>query len=190
VGVDTEDGRERDGAVAGLARQGRAVRALVVERGQGRIYVLDGSVLSNRGLKAGDNALFLAALAARHAGDGQVVFDEFVHGYGDAVSLLSIAAWPLRLALATGVLALLVFAVAAGRRLGPPSPEPAPPRRASIEQIDALATFYAARRNRAVALEALAAWAGAAPPGPPARQDAAFLAQARALVQGAAHHSR
>jgi hypothetical protein len=189
VGVDVEDRRGRDRAVAELARQGRAVRALVVQRGQGRIYVLDGSVLSNRGLKGGDNALFLAALAARHAGQGTIVFDEFVHGYGDAVSLLSIAAWPLRLALVTGVLALLVYALAAGRRLGPASPEPAPPRRASIEQIDALAAFYAVRKNRAAALEALAAWAGAAPPGAPSRHDAGFVAQARALVQAAGRHS-
>jgi hypothetical protein len=170
-----------DGDATPLARHGQAVRALLVERGRGRIYVVDAGVFSNLGLRRADNVLFVAALAARHAGSGPVVFDEFVHGYGDALSLLSIAAWPLRLAVATGILALLIYALATGRRLGPPSPEPAPPRRASIEQIEALAAFLATRKARGAAVEALAAWAGVAPPPPP-RDDAALVAQARALI--------
>jgi hypothetical protein len=170
-----------DRDVVELARGRHARRAVIVPRGEGRIYVVDAGVFSNAGLRAGDNALFLAVLAARHGGGAPIVFDEFVHGYGDAVSLLSIAAWPLRLALVTGVLALLVYALARGRRLGPPSPEPAPPRRASVEQIDALAAFLASHKNRTAALEALAAWSSSPAP-PPARADAAFAAQARALV--------
>jgi hypothetical protein len=168
--------KTRDGA--DLARGGRA---LVFRRGQGRIYVVDAGVFSNAGLKRGDNALFLAMLAARHAGQRPIVFDEFVHGFGDAVSLLSIAPWPLRLALFTGALALVVYALATGRRRGPPSPAPEAPRRASIEQIEALAAFYAARNNRSAALQALAAWSSLPPPAP-APGEAAFAAQARALL--------
>jgi hypothetical protein len=100
------------------------------------------------------------------------------------VSLLSVGAWPLRLAVAAGVLALLIYALAVGRRLGPPSPEPAPPRRASIEQIEALAAFLATRKARATALDALAAWAGTTAPAP-ARDEAGFVAQARALLAAA-----
>ena len=86
-----------------LARAGRQSWALVVPRGKGRIYLIDPSVFSNRGLKAADNAVFLAALAARHAGGGTVLFEEFVHGFGDPVSVLSLATWPLRLAAGRGL---------------------------------------------------------------------------------------
>ncbi len=173
----------RGRAVAELARHEKATWALQVQRGKGRIYIVDASAFSNRGLKAADNALFLAALAARHAGGGPILFEEFVHGYGDAVSVLSLAAGPLRLAGITALLALLIYALAVGRRLGPPSPEPAAPRRASIEQIEALAAFYAARKDRQSALFDLAAWVGKPAPPAPGR-DAAFVVAARALVGG------
>ena len=111
-----------------------------------------------------------------------------MHGYGDAVSLLSVSTWPLRMAVATGIFALLLYGLGAGRRLGPPSPEPTPPSRASIEQIEALASFYAARKARGGALAALAAWVGTSPPDPPAESewnDAAFVAAARTLMNEA-----
>ena len=180
-----ETREETAGKTAVIARHDDKDWALLVEHGQGRIYLIDPEVFSNRGLKAGDNALFLAALAARHAGEGTIVFDEFVHGYGDAVSMLSVATWPLRLAGGTALLALLLYGLGAGRRLGPPSPEPAPPRRASIEQIEALASFFAARKARGSALGALATRAGVPVPDPPAKSgwnDATFLTAARALA--------
>jgi hypothetical protein len=173
-------------ATTNLAREGRRTWAFVTTRGRGRIYVLDARAFSNDGLKEADNAVFLASLAARHAPapDATVVFDEFVHGFGDPVSLLSIGAWPLRLSLGVTALALLLYALGAGRRLGRVGPEAIPPRRASIEQIEALASFYAARNDRAGALAGLAAWAGAPPPAA-ADKDAAFVSAAHSLVQAA-----
>lgn len=164
-----------------IARGEEGAAALAIPRGDGWIYVVDAAVFSNGGLATADNALFLAALAARHAGGEAVLFDEFVHGYGDAAAVLGGVAWPLRAAFGLGALALLVYALAIGRRLGPPSPEPVPPRRASIEQIEALGAYFAGSRDRASALAALAAFTGAPPPAPPG-DDRTFLAAARAIV--------
>jgi hypothetical protein len=188
VAISTRGARRVNTAeqrVSDLAGRPRETWALVIPRGKGRIYLVDPGAFSNRGLKGADNALFLATLAARHAGGGPILFEEFVHGYGDAVSVLSLARGPRRLAIglaaAVVALALLAHAWGAGRRLGPPAPEPAPPRRASIEQIESLAAFYAARADRQSALGGLAAWVGLpAPPTP--QRDADLLAAARALL--------
>jgi hypothetical protein len=157
--------------------------ALRISRGKGRIYVLDARVFSNAGLRQADNAVFLAALARHHAQGQPIAFDEFVHGFGEMGSLLQIARWPLRWGLAIGGLALVCFGLAAGRRLGRASPLPRPPRRASIEQIETLAGFFAHKKDRASALAALAARAGAPPPAVSPDDDAAFVAAALALQQ-------
>jgi hypothetical protein len=157
--------------------------ALQIDRGRGHIYVLDARVFSNAGLKQADNALFLAVLAHRHADGQPIAFDEFVHGFGEMSSLLQIARWPLRWALAIGALALLCFGLASGRRLGAVSPLPHPARRASIEQIEILASFFAAKKDRGSALAALAAWTGAPAPTDAPRDDNAFVAAAAAMNQ-------
>jgi hypothetical protein len=154
---------------------------LEIDRGRGHIYVLDARVFSNEGLKEADNAVFLAVLAHRHAQGQPIAFDEFVHGFGEMSSLLQIARWPLRWALIIGALALLCFGLGTGRRLGAVSPLPRPPRRASIEQIEILASFFAAKKDRGPALAALAAWTGAPAPAVTPRDDAAFVAAAAAM---------
>jgi hypothetical protein len=154
-GADS-DTEERD-QLEVLARRGSTPAVLSIARGKGRIYLLDARAFSNGGLKEGDNALFLAALAERHAGGAPITFDEFAHGYGDVASVLGAIAWPLKLALGAAAAALLLYALAIGRRLGAVSADPAPPRRASIEQIEALAAFYADQHDRHTALLALAA---------------------------------
>jgi hypothetical protein len=164
------------------ARAGRGqIVGLQIDRGRGHIYVLDARVFSNAGLKQADNAVFLAVLARRHAAGKPIAFDEFVHGFGEMSSLLQVARWPLRWALVIGALALLCFGLATGRRLGAASPLPHPPRRASIEQIEILACFFAAKRDRGPALAALAAWTGAPAPASVPRDDAAFVAAAAAM---------
>jgi hypothetical protein len=173
-------GEDSDEEMAVLARRGGTPAVVSVAHGEGRIYLVDARVFSNGGLKEGDNALFLAALAARHAGGAAIVFDEFAHGYGDTASVLGAIAWPLRLGLGVAAAALLIYALAIGRRLGAISPDPAPPRRASIEQIEALAAFYAGKGDRHTALLALAAAHGVAPPDA-AGNDQAFLEAAQKL---------
>ena len=71
--------------------QDRAAGALVLRRGQGRVIVVaDPSLATYSGLwdrKDGqevlrdDNVLFLANVAALHARDGKVYFDEYHHGF-------------------------------------------------------------------------------------------------------------
>jgi hypothetical protein len=168
--------------VSPLAKRDGHTVALQVKKGDGQIYLVDARVFSNVGLKTADNALFLAALAARHGGDTPIVFDEFVHGYGNVVSLLNIAGWPMRWGLFVGALALLLYALGIGRRLGAVSAEPQPARRASIEQIEALAAFFAAKNDRTAALSALASWSGKEPPEVTPRSDDAFVAAARTLT--------
>jgi hypothetical protein len=176
-------GRAFPSEVTPVALRGDTPVALVVKKGKGQIYLIDARVFSNGGLKEGDNALFLAVLAARHGGGAVLSFDEFAHGFGDVVSVLGAIAWPLKLALAGAALALLLYALAIGRRLGVVSPDPTPPRRASTEQIEALAGFYAGKHDRHTALLALAAGLGddsRAPLVPPAN-DKDFLAAAQKL---------
>ncbi len=157
--------------------------ALTVPRKNGRIYVVDARVFSNAGLKEADNALFLAALAARHAGGAPIVFDEFAHEYGNVNSVLGTIAWPLQAAFVVAALALLLYALALGRRLGAISPDPAPPRRASTEQVEALAAFYASKRDRHTALLALAEAAGDVSRAPlvAPNNDGALIAEAHKL---------
>jgi hypothetical protein len=184
--VVTPKDRDQTG-VAALASEAGAPVALQVDRGRGRIYVLDARVFSNSGLQQADNALFLAALAARHAGGQPVVFDEYVHGFGNVVSVLEVAPWPLRWALGAGALSLLCYGLARGRRLGTASPPPRAPRRASFEQIETLATFFAAKKDRAPALAALADWTGGSAPATPPTDDDAFVQAARGLPRKETH---
>jgi hypothetical protein len=155
--------------------------ALQIDKGKGRIYVLDARVFSNAGLKQGDNALFLAVLAQRHAAGQPIAFDEYAHGFGEMAGVLQVAPWPLRWALWTGGLALLCYGLAIGRRLGAVSPAPRPAHRASIEQIETLATFFAVKKDRGCALAALAAWTGSPAPLVPPTDDSAFVSAARAM---------
>ena len=104
--------------------------------GNGRIVALrNGAALENRLLGSDGNA----TLALMLAGDAQrqVVFDEWIHGYGEATGL---AALPARwwVALAGLALAGLAWAIARGSRLGgadPREPAGAQPRGAYVEAM-------------------------------------------------------
>ncbi len=113
---------------------------LVVARsGRGSVALLaDASPLQNRRLGTADGA----ALGLALAGDRPVVFLETVHGYGVSRGLAALPArvkWTLLGLLAAGLLALWT----AGRRLGPPEGDDAPPAPARIEYVDALAAALA-----------------------------------------------
>ena len=110
--------------------------ALEQHEGAGTIVLLaDASPLQNRLLADADNA----ALGLALAGDRPVVFVESVHGYGAASGIGAIPRrwWWLFGGLCLGA---LLFALARGRRLGPPElPErDLPPAR--VEFAEAVAT--------------------------------------------------
>jgi hypothetical protein len=111
----------------------------VASPARGRLLLLaDASPLQNRLLDEADNAALGLALAGPK--NRPVVFVESVHGYGPAAG---VAAIPDRwLAVFGGlVLAVLVFMVARGRRLGPPESEDRalpPPRREYVESLAAV----------------------------------------------------
>ncbi|MFL5959236.1 MAG: DUF4350 domain-containing protein [Gaiellaceae bacterium] len=124
---------------------------LAIERvGGGSVYLLaDSSPLQNRLLGAADNAALGLALAG--PGERPVEFLESYHGYGTGSGL---AALPLAWKLLLGGLGLaaLVYAVARGRRFGPPEEEGRslpPPRR---EYVDSLAAVIARSRRRDAAV--------------------------------------
>jgi hypothetical protein len=119
-------------------------KPIAVERHEGAgtiILLADASPLQNRLLASADNAAFGLALA----GERPVVFAESVHGYGTATG---VGAIPRRWWWLFGGLALasFLFALARGRRLGPPElPErDLPPAR--VEFAEALATQLAKSR--------------------------------------------
>jgi hypothetical protein len=114
--------------------------------GSGRVTLLaDSSPLQNRLLGQADNAALGLALAGPRG--RPVAFLESYHGYGAGSGLSALPlAWKLLLG---GLgLAALVYAVARGRRFGPPEEEGrtlAPPRR---EYVDSLAAVVARSKRR------------------------------------------
>ncbi len=128
------------GAMTSVLGRGTHALATVGTVGRGRVVALaDPSPLQNRLLGSADNAGF--GLAA--AGDGRpAVFAEGLHGYGQATGLGAIPGrW--QAALVGLVLATLLAAVAAGRRLGPPEDAARPMPPARREYVDALGVSLA-----------------------------------------------
>jgi Domain of unknown function (DUF4350) len=125
---------------------------LLAERQVGRgtvTFLADSSPLQNRLLGSADNAAFGLALAG--AANRPVEFLESYHGYGTGSGLSALPlAWKLLLG---GLgLAALVYAIARGRRFGPPEEEGrtlAPPRR---QYVDSLAAVVARSKRRDAAV--------------------------------------
>lgn len=118
-----------------LIRDSAGARAAVltqVERGTGIAFV-SGSLgpFINANLGSEDNGrLALALTRAAFQGRGAVAFDEYHHGAHPSSSMLVVLerTWPGRALVFAGI-AIFVYLVASGRRLGPPVPlDPRPPR--------------------------------------------------------------
>jgi len=126
--------------------------------GAGRVIAIaEGSVASNATLGEDDNALFFALLADRYGAGQVIVFDEYVHGMSTLDKILPIARGPATAALLLAAVGMVLYALGAGKRLGPPSGEPAPPRRSTLEQVTALARLYERTGSRQLALTRLGA---------------------------------
>jgi hypothetical protein len=118
--------------------------ALLLKHGQGRVLLAaDPSLLTYRGLRREDNAVFLSNVAQRHARDGKVYFDEYHHGLRSGGGFWGYlgyhgAHWvlvPLGLLLGMAAWALAV-------RLGPAVPRPAPLRADAVDYASGVARIY------------------------------------------------
>jgi Domain of unknown function (DUF4350) len=129
-----------------LMASARGVQAVVARAGRGRIVALaDVGPLRNRLLARADDAGFALAVAGEPG--RPVVFEESVHGFGEARGLAAVPArW--KVALGGAALALLLGLLAHGRRLGPPEARARelPPPRAAY--VDALAIALARTGDR------------------------------------------
>jgi hypothetical protein len=86
------------------------------------------------------------------------VFAEGVHGYGEATGLAAIPTrWRYALVLLAG--ALVVYAWARGRRLGPPDRPQRALGPARADYVDALSSTLARSRDATASLGSLATWA-------------------------------
>ncbi|MGQ9897327.1 MAG: DUF4350 domain-containing protein [Acidobacteriota bacterium] len=131
--------------------------------GAGRIiYVGDPFVIANQGLGKGNNARFLLNLVrlATHHATGQVVFDDYHHGYrttnGGLLGLLGYfrgtpIPWMVWHIVALGVLAAYTL----GRRFGRPVRLPITPRTNALEFVAAMAQIQKAAASRDLAVENL-----------------------------------
>jgi hypothetical protein len=146
VGRLVVEGQATAAADAGLPLWwvGEEPGAVLLRRGKGRVLaVADPSLLTPRGLRRGDNALFLVNLARRSAQDGRVYFDEYHHGLhavGGLWGYLRQRGW-LWLVLPALLLAgMAAWAVAV--RLGPAVPTPAGTTADAVEYASAVARIY------------------------------------------------
>jgi hypothetical protein len=112
------------------------------------VFLADSSPLQNRLLGRADNAAFGLGFALPR--NRPVEFLESYHGYGAGSGLSALPlAW--KVLLCGLALAAVVYAIARGRRFGPPEAESrslAPPRR---QYVDSLAAAIARSRSRAAA---------------------------------------
>lgn len=154
TGLRAGSWRETGGALPAYA--GRDGALLAVRRlGTGRVLLLaDSAPIQNDALDEADNAALGLALAGRPT--RRVVFLESFHGYGPSSGLGAIPdEWWVLLGIAA--LAVAVFMLARGRRLGPPeqAARELPPARR--EYVDSLGGVLARTRGRAETAEMLQA---------------------------------
>ncbi|HKI30414.1 MAG TPA: DUF4350 domain-containing protein [Gemmataceae bacterium] len=131
--------------------------AVLLKRGKGRVVlVADSSLLTERGLRRADNAVFFYNVARRDARDGKVYFDEYHHGLhsgGGPWGYLAYhrAHWVLVPIVLLAGMAAWSLAV----RLGPAVPRPQEARADAVDYASAVARIYeraGARRLPARAL--------------------------------------
>jgi hypothetical protein len=133
---------------------------LVEEQVNGRVItVSDPSLFSNLYLRSGDHARLALDILLTHLGKGQLLFDEYHHGYSRSNSVAayvfqSEALVPL---LQIVFLVLLVWG-AAGRRFGPARPLRREMERSSMEYVRAVAQLFQRVKARRLALENVLRW--------------------------------
>jgi hypothetical protein len=133
---------------------------MVLEEGKGRVIMIsDPSLFSNLYLRSGDHARLALDVLLTHLEEGQILVDEYHHGYGRATSVAaylfqSEAFVPL---LQVVFLVLLLWG-AAGRRFGPARPLRRETDRSSMEYVRAMAELFHSVKARRLALESVVRW--------------------------------
>jgi hypothetical protein len=133
---------------------------MVLDEGKGRVIGLtDPSLFANASLRDGDHARLALNLLLTHRGNGELLIDEYHHGYGRPASVLEHLFSSRALApLLQGILILLVLWLGKGRRFGPPRPLLTEERSSSLEYVRAMAQLYQRAKVRALALKAVVRW--------------------------------
>jgi len=125
--------------------------------GARRLWVLaDPDVIENYGLGVSANAEFSVALIdALRGADGNVVFDETVHGFTDAGSspLRILFEFPFVLVTVQGALAVALLLWATMRRFGAPVAPPAPLAAGKRSLIETTANLFAHARHRPIIIQ-------------------------------------
>jgi hypothetical protein len=141
-------------------RSGGGGLLMVLDEGKGRVIGLsDPGLFSNESLRDGDHARLALNLLLAHLGNGELLIDEYHHGYGRATSVLEhLLTSRALIPLLQGILILLVLWIAKGRRFGPPRPLLQEERSSSLEYVRAMAQLYQRARVRVLALKAVVRW--------------------------------
>src|SRR5262249_9280307 len=130
---------------------------LSVEHGKGRVLlVASPSILTYRGLRQEDNAVFVYNVALNDARDGKVFFDEYHHGLHSGGGFWGYLAYhgahgvlaPLALLLAVAVWSVAV-------RLGPAVPQAAAHHADAVDYASAVARIYERAGGRRLPARAL-----------------------------------
>jgi hypothetical protein len=141
------EGRHALQAVRGLPlwHQEERTAALLLRYGRGRVILIaDPSFLTKRRLHRGaDNLVFLVNVAALHARDGLIYFDEYHHGIRSSGGFWGyLEHHGQRIALVPVLLAVLVGVWAVALRLGPARPTPPRSRADAVDYASAAARIY------------------------------------------------
>ena len=133
---------------------------VVVDEGKGRVMGLaDPSLFSNGSLRDGDHARLALNLLLSHRNGGELLIDEYHHGYGRATSVLEhLFSSRALIPLLQGIFILLVLWANRGRRFGPPRPLLQEERSSSLEHVRAMAQLYQRAKVQALALKAVVGW--------------------------------
>jgi hypothetical protein len=122
-----------------------------------RLWILaDPDVMQNHGIADPDNAVFSVALInALRGADGNVVFDEVVHGFEEKASspLRLLFEFPFVLATVQGLLALALLLWATMRRFGAPVPAPVALPSGKRSLIEATANLLGFARHRPIVVQ-------------------------------------
>jgi hypothetical protein len=141
------EGRHSLRTAAGLSlwRQDDSPAALVLRWKQGRvIYIADPSFFTERRLHRGaDNLVFLGNVAALHAQDRRIFFDEYHHGIRSSGDFWGYLQYHGQQAVFLPILLTVGIAIwAAAKRLGPPVATSVSAGADAVEYASALACIY------------------------------------------------
>ena len=141
-------------------RSGTTGLLVVLDEGEGKVIGLsDPTLFSNGSLRKGDHARLALNLLLTHLGNGELLIDEYHHGYGRAISVLAhLFSSRALIPLLQAILILFLLWASRGRRFGPPRPLLQKKRSSSLEHVRAMAQLYQRAKARVLALNAVVRW--------------------------------